>query len=166
MERSTHPLPASPFFKLLAICSRLTLLTAVPALTQTTPATPPQIPSSSAQASHSKAAVVKELPMPMTAPLFLESETYTSTLYLVNQLNFGVQADISVYDLSGALLLTGHRYLDANSDQAISIKKLLGDAGFFAQVGSVEVVSPENSAALLGQLSVTRTDAIFLSSIR
>ncbi len=41
--------------------------------------------------------------MPMTAPLFLESDTYTSTLYLFNPLNFGVQADVTPYDMSGIL---------------------------------------------------------------
>ena len=117
---------------------------------------PSNSPSLTPTHAQSKPSVVKRLPMPMTAPLFLESGAYTSTLYLVNQLNFGVQADVSLYDTNGSLLTTGHRYLNANSDQTISILKLLGDAGMFAEVGSVEIVSPENSDALLGQLSITR----------
>ena len=95
--------------------------------------------------------------MPMTAPLFLESDSYISTLYLINSLSFGVQADVTLYDISGLLLTAKHLYLEPNSRQTTSIKKIISDGGFFAQAGSVEVVSPQNAHALLGQLSITRS---------
>lgn len=103
-----------------------------------------------------KPVIVKKTPMPMTAPLFLESETYTSTISLVNQLDFGLNADITLYDMSGALMTTKRIYLDPNTSQVISIRKVLSDSGLYSQAGSVEVVTPENESAVLGQLSISR----------
>lgn len=101
--------------------------------------------------------IVKELPMPSSAPLFLESETYTSTLYLVNQLLFGVQVDVTLFDMSGSLLTTKHLYLEPNSQQSASVKRILAEGGLYSEAGSLEIVTPDNSAAVLGQLSIART---------
>ena len=81
--------------------------------------------------------VVRRLPMPMTAPLFLESETYSSTLYLVNSLSFGMDASVTIYDMSGALLINRHYYIEPNAQRTIAIKQVLTDGGIFSQAGSV-----------------------------
>ena len=105
---------------------------------------------------HRVSRLIKGTPMPSTAPLYLESETYTSTLYLVNQIKEGVEADVTLYDMSGALLTTKRLYLGSNSQQATSIRKVLSDGGLFSQAGSVEVLTPTHTSAVLGQLSITR----------
>ncbi len=106
-----------------------------------------------------KHSVVKKTPMPMTAPLYLEGESYASTLYLVNSLNFGIEADITLYDLNGAQLTTKRTFMKANSQQSFRIKEILSEGGLYSEAGSVEVISPTNATALLGQLSVTRLGA-------
>ncbi len=96
------------------------------------------------------------IPMPMTAPLYLENDVYESTLYLVNALDLGMSVDTSVYDMSGALLITKHSYMAPTSQMSLRISTILSDVGIYSEIGSVEVMSPLHSSGLLGQLSVTR----------
>ncbi len=96
--------------------------------------------------------------MHTTAPLFLETESYTSTLHLINALKLGVQANVLLYERNGTLLATKRLDLSANSQKTIGIKSILVAAGSSAQVGSVEVFTPGNSSAVLGQVSIARVD--------
>jgi hypothetical protein len=106
---------------------------------------------------HYPSRLAQGMPMPSVAPLYLESDTYSSTLYVVNRFSIGIQTDVMVYDMTGALLATKHLYLQPTTQQAISIRKILSDGGFFSEAGSVEIVTPTSSAPVLGQLSITRT---------
>src|SRR5205807_9133928 len=39
--------------------------------------------------------------MPMVAPLFLENQEFSSTLYMVNELNIPATAKVTLFDLNG-----------------------------------------------------------------
>ena len=95
--------------------------------------------------------------MPSVAPLFLEGEKYTSKLYLVNPLSFGVQVSVTLYDMSGAALTTKQLYMSSNTQTSLSIRQVLSDANITSEAGSIEVISPQTAAPMLGQLSITRS---------
>ncbi len=68
------------------------------------------------------------------------------------------------YDMSGAILTTKQLYFETNNQQTIEIKGILSDAKLYVQVGSIQVLTPQNESAVLGQVSITRngTDKAYL----
>ena len=116
-------------------------------------------PTSPAFAAQSSPSIVKQPATPLTAPLFLENSVYTSDLHLVNSLQLSVQANVTVYDKSGTVLTKKSLSLDPNSQRTVGIGGLLQEAGVYAQLGSVEVLTPGNESAVLGQVSITRAGA-------
>lgn len=107
-------------------------------------------------ATSDKATMPKMMPMPMVAPLFLENQEFSSTLYMVNDLNMPASAQVTLFDLDGNMICMDTISFKPNSQQSVDIRELLEKFKSPATMGSLRL-QPQTSSGtgILGQLSLT-----------
>jgi hypothetical protein len=111
-------------------------------------------PSAEAQGSNPAAAAM--MPMPMVAPLFLQNQEFSSTLYMVNELKIAASAEVTLSDLEGNLIGKETVSFKPNSQQRIEIGALLEKFKSAATLGSLQMAAHTNyGTGILGQLSLT-----------
>ncbi len=100
----------------------------------------------------------QDMPMPLVAPLFVETAEVSSTASIVNAAAAETYVDVVLLDEHGMQIITERIQIPGHSGQAIRIAELLQKAGSAAGIGSVEIL-PEPTAAksmsVVAQVSIT-----------
>jgi hypothetical protein len=114
-----------------------------------------------AEESHpAKPSSMSGMTMPNVAPFFIENETFSSTLTLVNEAQSQARVTLDVFDLSGDRIATVPESLRPYSQHSIRMKDLLYSSGLNEAAGSVHLVSPRGRTdAVLGQVAITHYEA-------
>ena len=96
-------------------------------------------------------------PMPLVAPVFLQTAQIDSSVSIVNGTELPAPGFVTVRDMSGAAVIRKPITFAAHSSQVIAAHDLLNEAGSVIQSGSmtVEQAPTVKGPALLGQLSMT-----------
>jgi hypothetical protein len=105
---------------------------------------------------------MSEMPQVLTAPLFIETAGFTSTITMVSELNFAVTAQVVLFDRNGAQITSQTVAFPAHSRQAVLVGDLLRQANSVETMGSVEVLpNPAQvfTMAIAAQLSITGSGA-------
>jgi hypothetical protein len=89
------------------------------------------------QAAASSASMMMQ--MPMVAPLFVENGEFSTTIYMVNDLSIPATAKVILFDLDGIQIAEKTVHFNPNSQQQLSIRKLLAEANCGASMGSVQL---------------------------
>ena len=97
------------------------------------------------------------MPMPLVAPVFLQTDQIDSSITVVNSIIWSVQGTVTLRDQGGNIIGKATPTFAAHSSTVVSLKKLLADAGSLAHSGSVilEQDPQVKGPALLAQLSMT-----------
>ncbi|HMH15319.1 MAG TPA: hypothetical protein VK578_19625 [Edaphobacter sp.] len=97
------------------------------------------------------------MPMPSTAPLFIENDNFSSTIHLVNEATTDGWVNLTLFDLSGNQIASVPEYFGAVTDRTFQVKELLRSSGLFSSAGSVRLMRVPSSKpiAVLGQVSIT-----------
>lgn len=99
-----------------------------------------------------------EMPEVLVAPLFIETGEFTSTITMVNELNFAVTANVIVRNSQGAQIASQLVNFTAHSQQALMVADVLRSSNSAESVGSVEILpDPAQvvSMAIAAQISIT-----------
>ena len=100
---------------------------------------------------------MSEMPQVLTAPLFIEAAGLTSTITMVNELNFAVTAQVALFDRHGAQITSQTVAFPAHSRLAVLVGDLLRQANSGETMGSVEVLPDPAKVvtmAIAAQLSI------------
>ena len=110
--------------------------------------------------SPQKQASEMSMAMPMVAPLFLENQEFSSTFYMVNELNIPARAQLMLFDLDGNMIGKDIISFQPNSQQKVDVRQLLDKFRSAATLGSLRM-EPQTSSGvgILGQLSLTHYGA-------
>lgn len=101
---------------------------------------------------------MSEMPEVLVAPLFIETAAFTSTITMVNELSFGVTAQVVLFDRNGGQITSQTVALPAHSREAVLVGDLLRAANSGETMGSVEVLPDPATVvtmAIAAQLSIT-----------
>src|SRR5271165_1147796 len=134
------------------------IITAILAVSTLPPATIAQTPAPQPAVADS----MSEMPEVLVAPLFIESAGFTSSITLVNELNFAVSAKVVLFDHNGAQITSQTVNFSAHSRQALQVGDLLRQANSSETMGSVEVLPDPAKVvtmAIAAQLSITGSGA-------
>jgi hypothetical protein len=94
----------------------------------------------------------------LVAPLFIESGGFTSRVIMVNELNFAVNAQVSLFDRNGTKIGSQTVAFAAHSRQDLAVSDLLAQAHSTETVGSVEILpdpATVTTMAIAAQISIT-----------
>jgi len=100
---------------------------------------------------------MSEMPEVLVAPLFVETAGFTSTIAMVNELNFAVTAQVVLFDRHGAQMTSKTVAFPAHSQEAVLVGDLLRQANSAETMGSVEVLPDPAKVvtmAIAAQLSI------------
>ena len=96
-------------------------------------------------------------PMPLVAPVFLQTDQIESSITVVNSIIWAAKGTITLRDQQGNIVAKATPTFPAHSSTVLSIKQLLTGVGSFAHSGSVTLEQDPQikGPALLAQLSMT-----------
>ena len=100
---------------------------------------------------------MSEMPQVLAAPLFIEAAGFTSTITMVNELNFAVAAQVVLFDRHGAQIVSQTVAFPAHSRQVVLVGDLLRQANSGETMGSAEVLPDPAKVvtmAIAAQLSI------------
>ena len=96
--------------------------------------------------------------MPMVAPLFLDNQEFSSTLYMVNELNIPATAKVTLFDLNGTKIAEKNVEFKPNSQQELSLRQMLEAARATATLGSLRMQPlTDFGVGVLAQLGITHS---------
>lgn len=100
---------------------------------------------------------MSEMAEVLAAPLFIEDAGFSSTITMVSELNFPVNAQVILFDRHGAQIMSQTVAFAAHSRQVVAVGDLLRQANSGETMGSVEVLpDPAKvvSMAIAAQVSI------------
>ncbi len=80
---------------------------------------------------------MSEMPEVLAAPLFIEDAGFTSTITMVNEVNFAVTAQVVLFDRNGSPITSQTVALPGHSREAVAAGGLLRQANSVETIGSV-----------------------------
>jgi hypothetical protein len=108
------------------------------------------------QSAHSRQNSGMMMEMPMVAPLFIENQEFSSTLYMVNELNIPATAKITLFDLNGSKIAEKKVEFKPNSQQELSLRQMLGEVSSAVSLGSLRMQPLTTyGVGVLAQLGLT-----------
>lgn len=103
---------------------------------------------------------VSMMPMPMVAPMFLETGEFSSALYMVNGLRIPATAKVTLFDMNGNEIREEEIKFDPDTEHHLSIRQELDAAGSPVVAGSLRVETlTGNGMGILAQLAITHHGA-------
>ena len=104
--------------------------------------------------------------MPSVAPLFLEDNQFSSTLYIVNEGNAPTAGRLLLLTIDGHLILDRRIPVGGHDKAEIRLKPLLASVGSIVTQGSLELFDDNvEGSALVGEVVVTYHDHAISSNI-